>query len=132
MEGEKRLEEIHSLKVGRFIIIEGEPGRIVNIKSSAPGKHGHAKFRIAAVGLFDNKKRVLLKPGDQRVEVPIINKKSAQVLSVSGDTATVMDMESYESFELNIPEELKEKIEENCQILYWHVMGRKLMKEVRK
>jgi translation initiation factor 5A len=128
---EKRIEEVSSLKVGGFVIIEGEPCRIVDIKISFPGKHGHAKARIEGIGILDERKRVVVKPGDAKIEVPIIEKKSAQVLWVRESIAQVMNLSTYETFELGIPQELRRKIREGSQIVYWDVMGRKLMKEIR-
>ena len=80
---------------------------------------------------MDNKKREVVMPAHDNVEVPIIEKKSAQVLSVAGDTANVMDEESYETFDLKIPEELKETVVPNCKILYWTIMGEKVMKQIK-
>lgn len=120
-----------SIKKGSNIIIDNEPCRVVDIQISRPGKHGHAKVRLSAVGLFDEKKRVIVKPGHDKVLVPIINKKTAQILSVVNNKANVMDVESYETFDLEIPEELKDTALEGVQILYWEIMGNKMMKQVK-
>lgn len=120
-----------SIKSGSFLIVEGAACRVVDTQISKSGKHGHAKIRIVAIGLLDDKKREIVMPSGDNVEVPIIEKKNAQVLSVSGDVANVMDMESYETFDLKIPEELKGKIVENSQVLYWGIMGEKVMKSVK-
>ena len=70
-------------------------------------------------------------PGHDRVEAPIIEKKSAQVLSIVGDKANVMDTESYETFEMDIPEELKTEVKEGTEVLYWILMGSKVIKQVK-
>ncbi len=124
-------ESVHNLKVGGYIIIDGVPCRIVDIKMSAPGKHGHAKARIQAIGLFDDRRREIIKPADAKVEVPIIEKRDGQVISISGNMATVMDLTSYETFEMEIPEELKEKVKEGSQVMYWDVLGKKTIKMVK-
>ncbi len=121
----------HSIKAGSFLIVDGVACKVVDSQVSKSGKHGHAKIRIVAIGLIDEKKREIVMPGGDNVEVPIIEKKNAQVLSVSGDIANVMDMESYETFDLKIPDELKGKIVENSQVLYWGIMGEKVMKSVK-
>lgn len=125
------LKSIGSLKKGSTVVIEGAACRVSDISVSRPGKHGHAKVRLQAVGLIDDKKREIIKPGHDNVEVPIIDKRSAQVLSVSGDSANVMDMESYETFDLKIPEELKGQVAENTEVLYWEILGTKVMKQVK-
>jgi translation initiation factor 5A len=98
---------MRDIKVGRFLLIDRIPCKVVEIETSAPGKHGSAKMRVTAVGIFDGQKRTLLKPSDGDIEVPIINKKRAQVVSVSGGTAQLMDMETYETYDIKLPEEFK-------------------------
>ncbi len=120
-----------SLKEGSNIVIEGAACRVVSIQISRPGKHGHAKIRLEAVGIIDEKKRVIVMPGHDNVEVPIIEKKTAQVLSIAGDSANVMDAESYETFDLKIPAELKGEITGGSNILYWQILGDKVMKQVK-
>ena len=126
-----KVAEPGSIKVGGYIIMDGVACRVVDVSTSRPGKHGHAKFRIVAVGLIDGKKRDMVIPGHDKVEVPIVEKKTAQVLSVSEDNANVMDVETYETFDLKIPEELQEKITEGIQIVYWTILGDKVMKQIK-
>lgn len=120
-----------SIKAGSFLVVDGVACKVVDSQVSKSGKHGHAKIRIVAIGLIDDKKRDIVMPGGDNVEVPIIEKKNAQVLSVANDVANVMDMENYETFNLKIPEELKGKVIENSQVLYWDIMGEKVMKSVK-
>ena len=94
------------LKEGKYVIIEDIPCRIVNIDSSKPGKHGAAKMRVTGIGVFNSQKKMLLVPSDADVEVPIIERQTAQVVAVNGNTAQLMDTTTYEVFELSIPEEL--------------------------
>ena len=70
-------------------------------------------------------------PGHDNVEVPIIEKRNAQVLSVHGDMANVMDSETYETFDLKIPEELKGQVVEGSSVLYWVIMDEKVIKQVK-
>ena len=92
-----------SLKVGSYVIIDGEPCEIVEISKSKPGKHGSAKLRAVAIGVFDGVKRTLLCPVDTQVNVPVIEKRSGQVLSVSGESVQLMDLMTYEVFEAPMP-----------------------------
>jgi translation initiation factor 5A len=128
---EKKLVGVGSLKKGDTIIIDGSPCKIIDTATSRPGKHGHAKVNLMAVGLLDDKKRNLVLPGHDKVEAPIVEKKSAQILTISGNTASVMDMATYETFEMEIPEELKADAKEGKEILYWELMGTKVMKQVK-
>lgn len=120
-----------TIKEGSFILIDGVACKVVSSETSKSGKHGHAKVRIVAIGLIDEKKRDIVMPGHDNVEVPIIEKKTAQVLSIAGDKANVMDTETYETFDLGIPADLKDKVIEGCQVLYWIIMGEKVMKQIK-
>lgn len=115
-------------KVGTNIIIEGEPCTVKKIDISKTGKHGHSKARIEAVGMISEQKKVFVIPGHDRLEVPNVEKRKAQVLSISGDKATVMDLESFETIELTCPEELKDQITENSNVEYWDIEGQKIIK----
>lgn len=115
------------LKIGKYVIIEEHPCRVVSFDKSKPGKHGAAKIRIDAVSLFDNCKRSLMSPSDADVEVPIVERKRAQVVSVSGDSAQLMDLESYETFEVTVPQDMRAEAESGKEIQYMQVMGRKLL-----
>lgn len=121
---------IGSLKKGSYIVIDGVACKVVDTATSRPGKHGHAKVNLMAVGIIDGKKRNFVAPGHDMVEVPIIDKRNAQVLSISGDKANVMDVETYETFDLEIPDELKGDITEGCTVLYWQIMNDRMMKQV--
>lgn len=120
-----------NLKKGSYVLLEGSPCKVVDIQISKPGKHGHAKSRILAVGILDEKKREVVMPSQSNVEVPIIEKRTAQVLSVKEDVATVMDAETYETFEMKIEPELKEQCTEGSNVFYWVVMGTKVMKQIK-
>ena len=128
---EKKLVSVGSLKKGDTIIIDGSACKITDTTTSRPGKHGHAKVNMFAVGLLDGKKRNLVMPGHDKVEAPIIEKKTAQVLSISGDKANVMDEETYETFDLDVPEELKADLKEGNNVLYWILMGTRVMKQIK-
>src|SRR3989344_5946870 len=120
-----------SIQKGSYIMIEGVACRVVDTQTSKPGKHGHAKIRISAMGIIDEKKRIVVMPGHDNVDVPIIEKKTAQVLSIQNDVANVMDSETYETFDLKIPEELKGQVFEGSSVLYWVFMNDKVIKKVK-
>jgi len=126
-----KLVSAGSLKPGSYVLIDGAACRVASTDTSRPGKHGHAKVRIVAIGLLDGKRRETVMPGHDNVEVPVIEKRTAQVLSLTGDMANVMDEESYETFDLKIPDELKETVVPNCKVLYWTILGEKVMKQLK-
>ncbi len=129
MAGEKKITDVQQIKPGSLMIIDGVACKVSSVDVSRPGKHGHAKFRIVAVGLIDEKKRDVVMP-HQSVEVPVIGKRDAQVLSISGDMANVMDSETFETFDLKIPEEMKAEVMAGVTIIYWEILDDKVMKQV--
>ncbi len=127
----KEIAEVRELKVGRYVLIDEEPCKIMSISTSKPGKHGEAKARIDAVGIFDEQKRSVVHPVKHKVGVPIIDKRSAQILALIGaDIVQLMDMETYETFEMPIPEELKGQLEPGKEILYLQAMGKRKITRV--
>ena len=115
-------------RTGTAILIEGEPCIVKSIDVSKTGKHGSSKVRIEAIGVFDDKKRVIARPGHERFEVPLIDKRKAQILSIGSNSVNVMDVESCETMDLPISEQLKSEVKEGAQVEYWDIDGRKIIK----
>ena len=44
----------------------------------------------------------MVSPVSANVDVPLINKKNGQVISISGQTLQIMDLESFEVFETSV------------------------------
>lgn len=122
--------EVRTLKEGRYMNIEEEPCKILSISTSKPGKHGEAKARIEAVGLFDGNKRSVVYPVKHKVQVPMIDKRQAQVVSLMGAEVQLMDLETYEMFQLPIPDEYKDSLKAGEDIMYIVAMGRKKIMRV--
>jgi translation initiation factor 5A len=118
--------DVGSLRVGGYMMIDGEPCRIVDISKSKPGKHGSAKARIVAIGVFDNQKRQFVKPVDLGAEIPIIDKRAGQVFAVNPSGVQIMDLETYEYIDAPFPEEedIKAKLTPGTEIEYWKILGR--------
>ena len=122
----KELAEVRTLRVNRYVIINDEPCKIMSISTSKPGKHGESKARIEAIGIFDGQKRSVVHPVKHKVHVPMIDKRSAQILSLMGsDVVQLMDLETYETFEMPIPDEFKGKLAPGNEILYLQALGKK-------
>ncbi len=120
-----------SLKKGSYCVIEGAACQVVDVQISRPGKHGHAKVRLAGVGLIDDKKRVVVMPGHDSIDVPMIDKRNAQVLSVHENMANIMDSETYETFDLPIPEELAGQVTAGVSVVYWTILNDKVIKQIK-
>jgi translation initiation factor 5A len=118
-------QEVRELKEGRYVLIDDEPCRILSIQMSKPGKHGEAKARIDAVGIFDERKRSVVFPVTHKVQVPMIGKRSAQVLSLSGSEVQLMDLENYETFMLALEPELQGQLTPGSEVQYLDAMGKR-------
>lgn len=124
----KEQAEVRELKANRYLLIDGEPCKILSISTSKPGKHGEAKARIEAMGVFDSQKRSVVFPVKHKIEIPMVEKKSAQVIAFMGNEVQLMDTQTYETFELPIPEDFKGKLDQGREIIYVESMEkRKLM-----
>jgi len=115
------------MRVNTFIIIDGVAHQVKKMDVSKTGKHGHAKVRFEAVNIFSGKKKVGLIPGHDKFEVPMIDKRNGQVLSVHGNMASIMDSENFENLDLEIMEGV-EGIVEGGNVEYWDIEGDKLLK----
>jgi translation initiation factor 5A len=126
----KQIHATHA-KPGRYVIFDGKACVVKSLDISRPGKHGHAKCRIEAVAIKDGKKVIKIMPGHDSIDSPIIEKKNGQVLSLQGEKINVMDMETYETFDIAIPDEFKGKIVEGATIVFWTVLDERMIKEVK-
>ncbi|MFY9606034.1 MAG: translation initiation factor IF-5A [Thermoplasmata archaeon] len=122
--------EVRELKEGRYMVIDNEPCKIVSISTSKPGKHGEAKARIEAIGIFDGNKKSVVYPVKHRVQVPIIDKRQAQIVAIMGSEVQLMDLETYEMFHLPITDEVKDDLKPGSDIMYLVAMDRKKITRV--
>jgi len=118
------LNEVRNLRPNGYMIIDEEPCKISSISKSKPGKHGEAKARIEAVGLFDGAKRTVVHPVKHKVGVPMIDKRQAQVITASGESAQIMDLETYETFDIVVDEEYQGKLQPGGEINYMVALDR--------
>ena len=117
--------EVRQLKVGRYVVIDEEPCKILDITTSKPGKHGASKARIEAVGMFDGVKRSMVAPVTEKCKIPMIDKRKVQVLSIRGDQASVMDMETYEQYELPMSDNEKAALTAGIEVMIMEAMDRR-------
>lgn len=130
--------DLGSLKVGSYILLPvsdqptGAPCRIVEYDTSKPGKHGSAKARIVGVGVFDGQKRPHVGPVSMQIHVPIIDKRTGQIISITGETIQIMDSETFATIDVTmIDDEVKGKLENGQNVEYWDVMGMTKIMRVR-
>ena len=125
-----RLIDASQARPGSIILIENEPYTVKSNDRSKPGKHGPAKCRIEAIGVFSDKKKIIAVSGAERFDVPNVDKRKAQVLNVGDKTASIMDLENYETIDIPYMEELKEQLAPEKHVEYWDVEGTKKIMRV--
>jgi len=137
-------KQLNSLKKGAYFMIDEEPCQILDTEHSKSGKHGHAKCRVTAVGLFTKKKKVYSSPADSMVDTPEIIKGSAQITDITETKILAMDKETMESIELDVPDaefepDVVEKAKtlladktkcERATVEYWTVAGSKIVRRI--
>ena len=126
---------LSDVKIGSYIIIDGEPCRIIDYDKSKPGKHGSAKARVVATGVFDGSKHSLVSPVSAGIEIPMIEKQTGQVISINKEQGIIqlMDMETFETFDSPPPddEEINNKLIEGGEVEYWKVLGKTKIVRIR-
>ena len=131
-----RPADLGSVKEGSYIILDGEPCKVVSREHFKPGKHGSAKVRLVALSLFTGSKKSYVAPAESRVDIPMIDKRSGQITSVMSDSVQLMDMETFEVFETPkpTPEEMTElggRLEPGMEVEYWAMLGRRRIMRVK-
>ncbi len=131
-----RPAELGSVKEGSYIIIDGEPCKVVSREHFKPGKHGSAKVRLVAISLFTGSKKSYVSPAESRVDIPMIDKRSGQVTSSMDNMVQIMDLATFEVLETPkpTPEEMAEmsgSIVPGAEIEYWAMMGRNKIMRVK-
>ena len=121
------------MKEGSYIIIDGEPCKVVEVEKSKPGKHGSAKVRLTGIAVFTGSKKTVIGTVDTHVEVPMIDKRAAQIISSTPTSVQLMDLQSFEVFESPTPNdpEFEGKLVPGAEIEFWSVMGKNKIMRVK-
>jgi translation initiation factor 5A len=128
-----KIAKVGDLKVGSYAMVDGEPSRIMSLQKSKSGKHGSAKYRCSAISLFDGSKRSFVSPVDASINIPIVEKNPAQIVSMGDSSLQLMDLETYEVFEVAMPKdtEIVAKLAAGKEVEYWKIMGRYKIQRVK-
>jgi translation initiation factor 5A len=128
-----RPADLGSLKEGSYIVIDGEPCKVVEVEKSKPGKHGSAKVRLTGIAIFTGSKKTVIGTVDTHIEVPMIDKRAAQVISATPTSVQLMDLQSFEVTETTTPTEpeFQGKMLPGVEVEVWAVMGRSKVMRVK-
>ncbi len=127
---ETKFDSVISLRKGSYVIIDNQPCVVKSIDISKTGKHGSSKARVEAVGLLDGQKRIIVKPGHENIQIPIIEKRRAQILHGDEKKASLMDLETFETFDADVDEDVQGEVQDGKQVEYWKMMGKCVVKRV--
>jgi translation initiation factor 5A len=122
--------EAGKVRNGTYVMIDGEPCEVRSVSKSSPGKHGSAKAKIKAKEIFGGKNKHVTKPVDSMMMSPDVEKKIGQIVSKEGSIAQVMDMDTYETEEMELPDDLN--VSEGQEIEYKMIEDRTLVLGVRE
>ncbi len=114
------------------MLIDDEPCKIDSIEKSKPGKHGASKLRIEARSIFTNAKRTYLGSVTDKVWIPTVDRRAAQLLSFHGGVAQIMDKDSFETFDIVVPEEFAEGLIAGGDVSYIIAMERKMITKMEQ
>ncbi len=131
-----RPADLGSVKEGSYIIIDDEPCKVVSREHFKPGKHGAAKVRLVAISIFTGSKKSYVAPAESRVDIPMIDKRSGQVTSLTPSLVQLMDLETFEVFETPKPTteemvELNGTLAPGAEVEYWTMMGKNKIMRIK-
>jgi translation initiation factor 5A len=128
-----RPADLGSLKEGSYVIIDGEPCKVVEVEKSKPGKHGSAKVRLTGIAIFTGGKKSYIGTVDTHIEIPMIDKRAAQVISTTPTTVQLMDLQSFEVTETATPTEpeFQGKLQPGAEVELWNVLGKNKIMRIK-
>jgi translation initiation factor 5A len=107
----------HDLKKGSIGILKGQPCKIMDVKTSKTGKHGHAKCNITGICAISGKKYNEVHPAHKGVMMVNIQKQDLSFSHFDGDEAVCMNSDCTAEVSVDYTEEQKaeiEKIQADC------------------
>jgi translation initiation factor 5A len=103
--------EASQLKINGHCVINDKPCRIVDMSTSKPGKHGHAKVNITGIDIFTSKKIEYSCPVSNMIDVPVIKKTQYTVVDISDDDyVTLLGVDNTLRSDIKLPEDLADYI----------------------
>lgn len=127
----KTTATIKDLRPNGYVLIDDVPCKVEKVQISSSGKHGASKARLDAIGIFDDRRKSIVKPADETVDVPILERKKGQVVAIIGNKAQIMDLTDFSVLELDIPEDRKDQVKQGEEIEYFEIMGVKTLKQLK-
>merc|ERR1711959_519779 len=93
------------VRKGGFIMIKGNPCKVLDVSTSKTGQHGHAKCHFVAQNIFTGKKQEELCPATHNIDSPFVTRSDYQVMDIGEDGyLSLMDPEGNTREDLSFPE----------------------------
>ena len=120
---------IKELTKGDYFLYKNEPYMIKKNQIVVTGTHSHTKNRLDVVGLISGKNETFTAAPHDKAEVLEITRKSAQLISKSGNMLQIMDMVSYETFDAETKQEIFDELNEGDEVIYINFKGKNFVLE---
>ncbi|KAL4220821.1 Eukaryotic translation initiation factor 5A-1 [Mactra antiquata] len=99
-----------ALRKNEFVVLQGHPCKIIDLATSRPGKHGHAKVHIFGRDVVTGKKYEDISPSSHVMNVPVIKQKEYIVVDM-GDSGflSLIDNSGYLRADLRVTDDVMKK-----------------------
>lgn len=81
--------EAHDVKKGKFCILKGKPCKVMDVKTSKTGKHGHMKCNITGIDVLTAKKYNDVVPGHANMIEFKLEKNEYQLIDIAEDGSSI-------------------------------------------
>merc|ERR1712066_975028 len=98
---------------GHYVVIKGFPCKIIDYSTSKTGKHGHAKAKIVALDIFNNRKHEDISPTSHNMTAPVVGRTEWALIDIEDGYATLMNDEGEEKTGLKLPPDEQKDLAEN-------------------
>lgn len=118
------MEDVKKLRPGTYILHKDRPWRVLKNQIVVTGTHSHTKNKLELQNVFSGDYESITLPPHDKVEDIQIIRKLGQLLSKAKEKVQVMDMNTYETFDAEISQELFENLNEGDNVTFIEFNGR--------
>jgi len=81
--------EAHDVKKSKFVMLKGRPCKVMDVKTSKTGKHGHMKCNITGIDVLTAKKYNDVVPGHANMIEFKLEKNEFQLIDIAADSTSI-------------------------------------------
>jgi len=111
------------LKKGEFILINNAIFKITRKEVVAVGTHSHSKTKIYVQPIEGGGEKNYIYNHQDRVEMPEIENRVGQIISVGTNSLQVMDTKTYETVEVLANPDILQKAEDGKMVFFFTYKG---------